>query len=109
MKTIRDSVQIIGMLERGETAQALTEEIEHALKDLADLAGPKTKAKGSVTLKLSFCVEGTSVEIEPEIITKLPKSKRSRTLYFLTPDGELSTEHPQQTQMQFGQRERESA
>lgn len=99
MKKIREATQIIGMLERGETAAALTDEIENALKSLQGLAGPKTKAKGTVTLKLSFAVEGQQVEVEADISSSLPKSKRGRSFYFLTQDAALSTEHPQQQDM----------
>lgn len=104
MKKIRDATQIIGMLERGDTAAALTDEITHALTALQDQAGQKAKVKGTVSLKLNFTVEGQSVEIEAEIASKLPKAKRGRSFYFLTQDGQLSTEHPQQADM-FGPRD----
>lgn len=108
MKKIRDATQIIGMLERGDVAQALSVEIEKALVALQDAAGPKSKAKGSVTLKLNLEVLGQSVEIEADITSKVPKPKRGRSFYFVTQDGALSTEHPQQLDM-LGPREARSA
>ena len=98
MKRIRDATTIIGMLEDGELAGDLSNEISRLLDALRDAAGPKSKAKGSLTLKLNFAVEGVSTEIDAEISTKVPKSKRGRSFFFVTDDG-LSTEHPKQTSM----------
>ena len=103
-KKIREATQIIGMLERGDTAAALTDEITHALTALQEQSSQKGKAKGTVTLKLNFSVEGVNVEVDAEIASKLPKAKRARSFYFLTQDGQLSTDHPQQTDM-FGPRD----
>ena len=95
MKRIRDATQIIGMLEDGELSCDLSNEISFVLDKLRDAAGPKSKAKGYVTLKLNFAVEGVSTEIDAEISSKTPKAKRGRSFFFVTDDG-LSTEHPKQ-------------
>jgi hypothetical protein len=108
VKKIRDATQIIGMLERGDTAHALSEEISKTLVALQDAASDRAKAKGSVTLVLNISVEGSAVEIEADIKSKLPKSKRGRSFYFMTTDGALSTEHPQQQDMFGGPRERDA-
>lgn len=107
MKKIRDSVQIIGMLERGDTAQALSDEIAAALIKIQDCASDRKSAKGSVTLTLNISVEGSNVQIEADIKSKLPKTKRGTSFYFMTSDGALSTEHPQQVDM-FGPRDRDA-
>lgn len=99
MKTIRQYVDVVGTIERGDAAHDLTREIDKVLEALRDAAGPKSKAKGSVTLKLDFVVEGVNVEIEADISSKVPKIKRARTFMFLTQDGQLSTEHPHQPDM----------
>lgn len=104
MKRIRDSQTIIGMLEGGEFAVALSTEITETLaklKDLAEGRGPKNKVKGSVTLKFNFEVDGSSVQIACDIDSKRPKPVRGKSFYWLMDDGSLSTEHPQQTEM-FG-------
>ena len=95
---IRDATQLLAMLEDGELAQDLSTEVNELLAKLRDAAGPKTKAKGSVTLKLNFTVEGVATEIDTEIVVKAPKSKRGKSFYFVTDDG-LSTDHPRQIQM----------
>lgn len=111
MKKIRDAQTIIGMLEGGELAQALSTDIQDTLarlKDLSDQMGRKAKVKGSVTLKLDFEVEAGAVTVLGGIDTKVPKAPRSQSFYWLTEDGALSTEHPQQTDM-FTERARQRA
>jgi hypothetical protein len=98
-KEIRDPLTIIGSLERGDVTAALGEEIEKTLKALYDAAGPKGKAKGTVTLTLAFDVQGQSCGVEAAIASKTPKTKRSTSMFFVTQDGALTQEHPQQIAM----------
>ncbi|TPK15207.1 hypothetical protein FJ872_19625 [Mesorhizobium sp. B2-5-9] len=107
MKKIRDAQTIIGMLEGGELAAALSGDITETLtklKDLSDTMGRKAKVKGKVTLTLDFEVEAGSVNVLAGIDTKVPKAQRGSSFYWITDDGSLSTEHPQQTDMFSGPR-----
>lgn len=107
MKRIRDAQAIIGMLESGQLNAALSDEITGTLAKLKEMSGenPKKKFEGSVTLKLSFEMESGAVTIAADISHKTPKQPRARTFYWVTDDGSLSTEHPQQTDMFAGPRE----
>jgi hypothetical protein len=107
MKRIRDAQTIVGMLEGGKLAQDMSTELVDTLKWLKELSDerPKTKIKGSVSLKIGFEVEGGQVIVAAEIDSKRPKAPRSSNFYWLTDDGELSTEHPQQQDMFAGPRE----
>lgn len=107
MKRIRDAQTIIGMLEGGEVAAALSGEITETLAKLKELSGdrPKNKIKGSVTLKLNLEVEAGAVTIACDIDSKRPKPVRGASFYWLMDDGSLSTEHPQQTDMFAGPRD----
>ena len=96
---IRDATQIIGMLERGDLAAALTEELSKVVEACREAAGPKTKAKGQVTLKIEIEVEGVQITLTGDIGSKTPKAPRAGSIYFLAPDGAISTEHPQQMDM----------
>lgn len=107
MKKIRDAQTIIGMLEGGELAAALSTDIIDTLarlKVLSDQLGRKAKVKGHVSLKLEFEVEAGTVQVLAGIDTKVPKAPRSSSFYWITEDGALSTEHPQQTDMFAGPR-----
>ncbi len=96
---IRDATQVIGMLERGDLAAALTEKLQEVIDAVRDAAGPKTTAKGSLTLRIDVAVQGVQITLEGDIASKTPKIKRAATVYFLSPDGSISTEHPQQAEM----------
>ncbi|MGY6709750.1 MAG: hypothetical protein ACXIVF_15630 [Rhizobiaceae bacterium] len=106
MKRIRDSQTIIGALEGGEAAAELSREITDTLAKLKELSGdrPKSKIKGSVTLKLDIEVENGAAVITADIASKRPKPVRGSSFYWVLDDGSLSTEHPQQTDMFAGPR-----
>lgn len=106
MKRIRDAQTIIGMLEGGEVAAALGTEITDTLAKLKELGGdrPKSKVKGSVSLKINLEVEAGAVTISCDIDSKRPKPVRGSSFYWVMDDGSLSTEHPQQTDMFGGPR-----
>lgn len=108
MKRIRDAQTIIGMLEGGELAAALSNDISETLaklKELGEIMGRKAKVKGKVTLALDFEVEAGAVTVTAGIETKVPKAPRGSSFYWITDDGSLSTEHPQQTDMFAGPRD----
>lgn len=111
MKRIRDGQTIIGMLEGGELAAALGNDITDTLAKLKELSGdrPKAKIKGKVTLTLDFEVEAGAVTVQAGIDTKVPKAPRGSSFYWVMDDGSLSTEHPQQQDMFGGPRETRSA
>src|SRR5258708_2982802 len=104
-KVIRQATELLGVLNRGDDAHDMSIEIEKVFKAGQDAAGPKTKAKGQVTLVLDFEVEGSFLEIRADIKSKVPKIKRGSTAYFLTQNGEITTEHPQQQSFFDGPKE----
>lgn len=105
MARIRDSLTIVGMVEDGEIANEFTAELTRMLATLKEHAGPKGKAKGSVTLKIEADVDGGMVSLAGDVATKVPKKKRGSSMYWLLDDGSLSTEHPQQMNMFAGPRD----
>ena len=107
MKRIRDAQTIVGMLEGGELNAALSSEITATLAKLKEMSSENHKKsfKGSVSLKLSFEMEAGAVTIAADIEAKTPKQPRARNFYWVTDDGALSTEHPQQTDMFAGPRD----
>lgn len=106
MKRIRDAQTIIGILEGGALAPALSKEITETLSELNDHStdNPRKKIKGSVTLKLDVEVEAGAATIHADISSKRPKAVRGSSFFWLLEDGALSTEHPQQMNM-FGPRD----
>jgi len=101
MKTIKQASEIFALIERGDFNHDLSTEIQRTLSFLMDNAPPKGKIKGVVAAKLEFVVTGNSVEINAAYDSKLPKLPRATSFYFVTKEGELSTEHPQQDRLNF--------
>ncbi len=96
---IRDATQVLGMLERGDFAAEVTEKLQAVIDACRDAAGPKTTAKGSLGIKIAVEVQGVQITLTGEVEGKVPKVKRGSSIYFLAPDGSISTEHPQQMDM----------
>ena len=102
MPVIRDAKTLIGYLDRGElvedTMSALTEALV-VLKQYSDASGPKAKFKGKVTLEIEAEVQNGMVTIVGTVGVKVPKKPRGTTTFWLTDEGQLSTEHPNQHDM----------
>lgn len=103
MALIRDPGQLIGALEHGQLHTDLAETIHDTISKLQAITGdnPKASAKGYVSLKLDFKVADGRIEFDTDLSSKTPKLPRRSTVFFLTEDGEISTEHPRQRDM-FG-------
>lgn len=102
MPVIRDANTLVGYLNRGEIVRELSKAIAETLvtlKEYSDQAGPKAKIKGKVSLVVDLVVHDGMVDIGADIAAKTPKRPRGETVFWLTPEGELSTEHPNQNDM----------
>ena len=99
MPIIREAQMFLGVLEDGQLTRDLSETMKDVLVDLVEHAGPKGKAKGSVSLQVNFTVSGGTVEITSDLKSKKPKESRASTVLFVLPDGSLSTDHPKQMSM----------
>lgn len=104
MKLLREMPALIAWLEGGELSEKMRDELRDTVNALNEAAGPKGKAKGSLTLKLNLLVTDGRVEIAADITTKRPKEERGSTILWVTETGELSTEHPRQRDMFDGPR-----
>jgi hypothetical protein len=109
MPEVRDGLQVMAMLERGELGPALSTEITSILQHLNTVAADRGKAKGKLKITLSFDVEEGAVRIRADLAQTLPKLARPESLFFITEDGGISTQHPQQTSLFDGPRAVETA
>ncbi|WP_185983007.1 hypothetical protein [Aureimonas mangrovi] len=105
MKIVREPQVLLGMLEGGEFVGKLQNEMNAALTALNEAAGPKGKAAGHVTVKFGLKVEAGMVTITPDITAKKPKEEFGSSVFWVTEDGDLSTQHPRQSDMFDGPRE----
>jgi hypothetical protein len=98
MKNIKDAATLLGLLEDGELMSDLSAEIASTMETLRDRAGAKGSAKGSVTLKISFDLEGQSTTIEANLSNRVPPKPRASTFMWSTETG-FANEHPRQSNM----------
>jgi hypothetical protein len=104
---IREASILLGALEGGELNRSLSTELSKVLRELHTMSTEDVKKnfKGEVDLKIILSAENGAVTISSEIKSKTPKRPRARTFYWITEEGTLSTEHPQQTDMFTGPRD----
>lgn len=107
MKIIRDGQTLIGALEVGELNKDFSDKLHETLNELNSMSAdnPKVQFKGAITLKLALTVAGGMVTINTDIATKLPRRPRRSSTYWVTDNGQLSTEHPQQQDIFSGPRD----
>ena len=84
--------EILGQLERGELARDYAVAVQEVLAALSELGG----GKGSVSLKLTFDAKGEMVMITSSLTSSVPKKPRKSSNFFVTGDGRLSLQHPDQ-------------
>ncbi|MBC7280003.1 hypothetical protein [Hoeflea sp.] len=104
---IREASILIGALEGGELNRSFSTEMAKVLQELHTLSTEDVKKtfKGEVNLTISLAAENGTVTISADIKSKTPKRPRARSFYWITEQGTLSTEHPQQTDMFTGPRD----
>ena len=94
MSKVRDVNTAIGMIDRGEVQREANRLFEEVLRTLNDLSSdlPKKKFKGQVKLTLDVEVVNGTATISAEVSHKLPKPERGSAFFWLTREGELTTE-----------------
>ncbi|GAN49212.1 hypothetical protein ME121_3237 [Methylobacterium sp. ME121] len=97
--------EILGALERGDLSKDLAQSIRNVLQALVDADG----GKGGVTLKLKITAKGEMVSFKADIVEQLPPKERRTSTFFVTGDGRLSLQHPDQVEMfRSGDRRRDA-
>lgn len=96
--------EIIGALERGELSKDFSAAVREVLQALVDMDG----GAGSITLKLKFNAKADMVSVKASLATVLPPKERRTSNFFVTGDGRLSLQHPNQIDI-FESRRRDAA
>lgn len=91
--------EILGALERGNLSKDLAVAFREVLTACREHEG-----KGKVALKLAIAAKGDMVTIKASIDTVIPKEERRPSNFFVTGDGRLSLQHPDQIDMTFERR-----
>jgi hypothetical protein len=93
--------EIIGHMERGDFAKDAAVAFQEVLTALHEQDG----GSGAVTLKFKFKAKGEMTSIVTSIDTTIPKRERKTSTAFITGDGRLSLQHPDQVDMFAGRRD----
>ena len=96
----RNFGQLIAEHEEGRFHQHASDAMHDMLvktEEAAGLRGGTAKCKMTVTFE--FSMDGGIVEATAEITTKVPKLKRGKSVFWLTPEGHLSRANPRQPEL----------
>lgn len=94
---IRTFADALSVMEDGQLICDLTAAQQSLIAALHDAALNKGgKPKGSISLKLEYSLEEGMVEIHSDIKAVEPKTKRARTMMWVTPENNLSRSNPKQ-------------
>lgn len=92
----------LSQLEDGQFLADIGKEVHRAHGELSKLAEHHNKAKGKVTLELEITHNANGVvDVTAGYKIALPKTKRERSTFWTTADGQLDNKNPKQTVMPF--------
>lgn len=97
---IRHFGGLLQTLEDGQLMNDLGDKLAELNGKLQRHAAAMGKAKGELRLTLKMAADGQGiVQIDGEIVTKEPKPARSRSVLWLSKEGNLTPENPRQTKL----------
>ncbi|GBQ69752.1 hypothetical protein AA103196_2300 [Ameyamaea chiangmaiensis NBRC 103196] len=97
---IRQFSQLVAVAEDGQLNDDLDQEVTDLVAILNDAAASRNgKAKGSITLKVDFALDGGIITISTDYAVKKPKVARARSAFWATPDNKLSRRNPKQHEL----------
>jgi hypothetical protein len=98
----RTFAQLIAEHEDGRFQHAATEKLNDVIEQLVEAAGLRGgKADGSMTVTLKLSIDGGMIEINADMATKTPRLKRGKSIYWLTPNNQLSRSNPHQPELEL--------
>lgn len=93
---------LLSGLENGAFHDDVSKALRNMVGDLSDhRASHGGKPAGELTITLKFKLDDNVMDIMPEYKVKTPKVSRGRSIYFITPDNNLSREDPRQGRLEL--------
>jgi hypothetical protein len=94
--------QFLAEVEDGDLHADLSTTLRDLVAGLHDAAvAGNGRAAGRLTLTLDFKTDGGAIDVASDIATKLPKAKRSRSVFWATPENNLTRRNPRQADLPF--------
>lgn len=95
--SLKSFTAFLQQAENGALAHDASEALAKVLEEIADANTSRGgKQKATLTLKLDFTIDNGLVDIRADIKTKTPAIPRGRSMFFLTPENNLSRQDPNQ-------------
>ena len=85
-------------LENGHFLRRLNDALPEVVSALHDYTGKKTPT-GSITIKINLAKDDDVIEVTPEITLKVPKTPVNRTIFWSTPQNNLTRIDPRQSEL----------
>lgn len=90
---------LLGEVEDGRLHAELTDKLRDLVASLSEIPGGK--GSGSLSVTLTLKMDQGIVEIVPEVKLKTPKAARGRSLFWATPENNLTRNNPNQPDLPF--------
>jgi hypothetical protein len=93
----RTFAAFLAMVEDGRLAADLSDGLSELVGELHNAAREGNgKAKGQITIALGFKLEGGVIEVAGDCKIAKPKAPRSRSIFWATPENNLTRQNPRQ-------------
>lgn len=100
--TARNFGQILATLQDGKMHADLSDASRDLIARMEEAAiNAGGKSKGKLTITLDYKVEGGVVEIMGDFAVKAPKLARGRSIFWMTPENNLTRRNPAQPDLPF--------
>lgn len=99
---VRSFGTFIAEVEDGELHSDLTRAMQALIADLHDgRTIGQARASGKLTVTFDFVLADGVVEVRADIVSKTPKRPRGRSIFWVTPENNLSRRNPRQPDLPF--------
>lgn len=100
--TLRSFAQFLAQLEDGRLHGDLSDGLRDIIEKLHDAAiNAGGTAKGRVSVNIDFLLKGGVVEVTADYALKAPKLARGRSIFWATPENNLTRRNPAQPDLPF--------
>ena len=90
--TLKSFGQLLNALDDGDVHRMCSEKMNEVIEALAvDHAEHRGRPTGSLTIKLTFKMDGATIDVLPEVKHKVPEQKLQRSPFWVTPNSKLSS------------------
>lgn len=91
-------ISFLTELENGHFLRRINEALPEIVAALHDFEG-KAVPKGKLTITLDLSLQGDVIDVMPDLGVKVPKPPRNRTIFWATPENNLTRVDPRQGEL----------